>query len=109
MLPKVITRCGNCVHIATHPSRPWLTEPVTSSEIGFREARAAHLRRALGLRIITHRKRLELSQEDLGRAAEMHRTYIGSVERGERNVSLENLDRLSAALGMSIAELLSDL
>lgn len=82
---------------------------MTLPEAAAREQRAAHLRRALGSRISTRRTSLGLSQDGLGRLAGMHRTYVGSVERGERNVSLENLDRLAASLGMTIAELLDDL
>ena len=37
----------------------------------------------------------------------LHRTYVGSVERGERNVTLKTLETLAAALGMSVPELLT--
>ena len=39
--------------------------------------------------------------------AGIHRTYIGAVERGERNVSIDNMERIAAALGANITELLS--
>lgn len=45
------------------------------------------------------------SQESFPEAADLHRTYIGSVERGERNVSLNNIVRLARALGVDVAEL----
>lgn len=45
------------------------------------------------------------SQEDLAEQAELHRTYIGSVERCERNVSIDNIERLATALGVDITEL----
>lgn len=48
-----------------------------------------------------------LSQEELADRAEMHRTYISSVERGERNVSLENIFALAKALGVEPAELVT--
>jgi transcriptional regulator with XRE-family HTH domain len=44
----------------------------------------------------------------LAEAAGLHRTYIGSVERGERNVSIDNMERLAAAVGKKIQELLDD-
>jgi len=48
----------------------------------------------------------KLSQEDLAELANLHRTYVGSVERAERNVSIDNIERLSLALGVSPASLL---
>lgn len=48
----------------------------------------------------------ELSQEDLGELANLHRTYVGSVERAERNISIDNIERLAIALGVSPASLL---
>ena len=79
------------------------------SEVDGRAQRAEHLRRALGARITHLRTELRLRQEDLGTLAGMHRTYVGSVERGERNVSLENLDRFATALGVTLAALLDEL
>ena len=49
-----------------------------------------------------------LSQEELAERAGLHRTYVGSVERGERNVALINVDRLARALGLSASELMSE-
>ena len=47
-----------------------------------------------------------ISQEELGARAELHRTYVSSVERGERNVSLVNIERLAIALGVSIHDII---
>jgi transcriptional regulator with XRE-family HTH domain len=49
-----------------------------------------------------------MSQEALADAADLHRTYIGSVERGERNISIDNIERLAVALGVSAASLLEE-
>ncbi len=46
------------------------------------------------------------SQESLADRAGLHRTYVGSVERAERNVSIDNMERIAQALEVDIAELL---
>lgn len=45
------------------------------------------------------------SQEELARRADLHRTYIGSIERQERNVSLLNVERIAKALGVKVKDL----
>jgi transcriptional regulator with XRE-family HTH domain len=62
------------------------------------------LKQKVGLRIRQLRKEQELSQEALGYKAEVDRTYVTDVENGRRNVSVEILERLIKALGVSIAE-----
>ncbi|MGD1027234.1 helix-turn-helix domain-containing protein [Candidatus Binatus soli] len=49
-----------------------------------------------------------VSQEALADLAGLHRTYLGSVERGERNVSIDNIERLAEALGVTVSELLKE-
>ena len=48
-----------------------------------------------------------ISQEALAAKVELHRTYIGSIERSERNASLDNIERIAHALGIDICDLLS--
>jgi transcriptional regulator with XRE-family HTH domain len=59
-----------------------------------------------GLRVRYFRKKRRLSQEDLAAEAGLDRTYVGGVERGERNISLLNISKLARALGVPMAELL---
>ena len=51
------------------------------------------------------REGLALTQEELAARAGIHRTYLSDVERGSRNVSLVNIERLAAALSLSLPEL----
>ena len=51
------------------------------------------------------RKARGLSQRALAQRAGLDRTYVGSVERGERNVSIDNVERLAEALGIELADL----
>ena len=52
------------------------------------------------------RRDLAISQEELAARAGLHRNYVGSIERGERDVSITALDRLTRALGSSLLEFL---
>jgi len=60
----------------------------------------------IGERIRYFRIKAELSQEKLSFESNLDRTYIGSVERGERNIAVINLNKLAKALNVSISELL---
>lgn len=48
-----------------------------------------------------------ISQEVLAELAGLHRTYVGSVERGERNIAVDNMEALANALGLDVSELLT--
>ena len=61
----------------------------------------------LGSRVRKFRERIGISQEELAHNADLDRTYVGGVERGERNLGVLNLLRLAAALGCSASTLLS--
>lgn len=64
--------------------------------------------RAFGLAVRARREALGISQEALASKARLHRTYVGSVERGERNVTLKNIYVLAQALGVSPVDLIAD-
>jgi transcriptional regulator with XRE-family HTH domain len=70
--------------------------------------RAISARKTFAANLRAHRTSLGLSQEDLAEKASLHRTYIGSVERGERNISIDSMERIARALGTSLIELLAD-
>ncbi|MEO8611645.1 MAG: helix-turn-helix transcriptional regulator [Chloroflexota bacterium] len=52
------------------------------------------------------RKEKGLSQEDFADVCKLHRTYVGSIERGEKNVTLETASKIAEALGVSLSELI---
>jgi transcriptional regulator with XRE-family HTH domain len=61
----------------------------------------------LGRNIRAARKKQGLSQEALALAADLDRSYIGGVERGERNIAVVNLKRIADALQLPVSELLT--
>jgi len=60
-------------------------------------------------RVRAERKRLGLSQEEFAAKSGFHRTYIGMIERAERNMTLSNIEKLAKALQMPISTLLKGL
>jgi transcriptional regulator with XRE-family HTH domain len=71
-----------------------------------RPGKTGESRKVLAQNLRAHRGRLKLSQEALADRAGLHRTYVGSIERCERNVSLDNIERLANALSVQVAQLL---
>ncbi len=70
------------------------------------QAEPQPLRRLFGRRVREVRTRLGLTQQELGRRAGMHPAYVGGVERGERNITLEAVERLARALAVAPADLM---
>lgn len=62
-----------------------------------------------GRRVKTLRLEAHLSQEGLANIAGVHRTYVGMIERGEKNITLVNMSKISKALGVSLHELFQEL
>lgn len=67
----------------------------------------SHAHVALGRAIRDFRARLQISQEELANRAGLDRTYVGGIERGERNPAFANIGRLAAALDVRPSELLA--
>jgi len=67
--------------------------------------RAQQIQKRFGGRVRELRKSKGLSQEALALACDLDRTYIGGVERGERNISLVNIHKIAAALSVAAREL----
>jgi len=66
------------------------------------------LRAKLGRAVRRLRRAAGYSQESFADKCKLHRTYMGSVERGETNISLDNLERIARALNLSAGQLLVD-
>jgi transcriptional regulator with XRE-family HTH domain len=65
--------------------------------------------REFGLTVRKRRMALNLSQETLAERADLHRTYVADIERGVRNVSLKNIQKLARSLGVSVSDLFAGL
>ncbi len=61
-----------------------------------------------GQRVREIRKEKNLSQEDLSYKADLHRTYIGMIERAEKNITLVNIEKIAKALNVDLIELFNE-
>ncbi|GAA0874199.1 helix-turn-helix transcriptional regulator [Wandonia haliotis] len=62
-----------------------------------------------GDRIRDYRKKNNMSQEELAEKARLHRTYIGMIERAEKNITLINIEKVANALEINLSEIFNDL
>jgi transcriptional regulator with XRE-family HTH domain len=62
----------------------------------------------IGQRIKELREASSMSQKDLSYAADLDRSYIASVENGQRNISLVNIEKIATALGVTLKEFFND-
>ncbi|MFZ4680690.1 MAG: helix-turn-helix domain-containing protein [Flavobacterium sp.] len=62
-----------------------------------------------GENVRNYRKKQNISQEELAEMAGLHRTYIGMIERAEKNITLINIEKIAVALKISIKDLLVDI
>jgi transcriptional regulator with XRE-family HTH domain len=66
----------------------------------------AEINKKVGLNIRKYRQKKGWSQEQLAFEADLHRAYIGHIERGEKNIGLKNLEKIAKTLGINIKNLL---
>jgi transcriptional regulator with XRE-family HTH domain len=59
----------------------------------------------VGKRIREIREKIEMSQKDLAYSSDLDRSYIASVENGQRNISIVNLEKIAKSLGVTLSEL----
>ncbi|MDP3297657.1 MAG: helix-turn-helix transcriptional regulator [Thermodesulfovibrionia bacterium] len=67
------------------------------------------IKKIFGKNIRLIRESMNMTQEKLSDLCGLHRTYIGSVERGERNISLENISKIARALNVKISDLFNEI
>lgn len=60
-----------------------------------------------GKKVREERLKKDISQERLGELAKVHRTYIGMIERAEKNITLTNMEKIAKALGKKVNELIN--
>ena len=78
---------------------------IDDSMVALATKRDDEIKAAFGKRVRELRSARGLSQEALALACELDRTYIGGIERGERNVSLVNIEKIATALRVRVSEL----
>lgn len=61
-----------------------------------------------GEKVRIERMKLGISQEELGERAGVHRTYIGMIERAEKNITLKNIEKVCKALNISLVKFFED-
>jgi transcriptional regulator with XRE-family HTH domain len=72
-------------------------------------AKIPKYRKVLGENIRTHRRNMKWSQEKLAEKSDLHHNYIGDIERGEENVSIDALIRIASALKVRLTDLVRGL
>ena len=73
-----------------------------------RKLDAKKARKALGDTIRAYRTELGISQEKLAELADVHRNYIGKIERGEQNITINSLCQLATVFGRPLSEIMAD-
>jgi ribosome-binding protein aMBF1 (putative translation factor) len=81
--------------------------PAKESNMAAQSTNESKIKQRFGKAVRRRRRELDLSQEALAERADVHRTYIANIERGELNPSLENVEKIAKALEMTIADFLA--
>ena len=68
----------------------------------------ADINKKVGAKIRKLRKTKGWSQEKLALEANLHRAYIGQIERGEKNIGLKNLEKIAKTLGIKLKDIMSE-
>ncbi len=66
----------------------------------------AEINKQVGSRIREYRLKRGLTQEDLAHEADLHRAYIGQIERGEKNIGVQNLQKIAKTLKIKASKLI---
>lgn len=103
---RAFPRDVRTVHAQDGYRSPWTESPHQRTHAGVVHDKALSI---LGQRIRVRRKALGWTQEDLAEHSNIDRSYIGGVERGERNITFGVLCRICAALACDVAALTNDL
>ena len=69
---------------------------------------AEEIGKRVGQNIRKFRMKKGLTQEGLAFEADLHRAYVGQIERGEKNIGIQNLEKIAKALSVKIAKLIED-
>lgn len=67
------------------------------------------IKKEFGLAVRYYREKLRISQEEFADRCGLHRTYISDIERGNRNVSLENIEAITNGLNITLVELFTQI
>lgn len=72
------------------------------------EQEMAKINKTVGFNIRKYRQKNKLTQEELAFESNLHRAYIGQIERGEKNIGVINLEKIAKALNITIAQLIKN-
>ena len=100
----IVCRRISIIPVMIHHHRK---HPTNLKRLTLMKSQGKKLRTVFAENIRACRKEKGLSQEKLAELCGLHRTYVGSVERSERNVSIDNIEKIANALRTSPSELLS--